>query len=55
MVTEIDPTDVRKTSVYMHLARRSFGAYRVAKYRWLEVEFEAGRYVPEAAYRWLEA
>lgn len=47
--------DVRDAAITMHLARRSFSAYRVAKYRWLEEELAAGRYQPRAAYRWLEA
>ena len=47
--------DVRDLAITMHLVRRSYSAYRVAKYRWLEAERAAGRYQPYAAYRWLEA
>lgn len=50
-----EQVDVRDAAITMHLARRSYSAYRVAKYRWLEAEVAAGRYQPQEAYRWLEA
>jgi hypothetical protein len=46
---------VRAAAVALYLARRSFAAYRVAKYRWFEWALEHGRYAPQASYRWLEA
>jgi hypothetical protein len=50
-----DELHVGTVAVHLHLARRAFSAYRLAKYRWLEREYDAGEYRPQAAYRWLEA
>lgn len=34
--------------------RRSFSAYRVCKYRWLETAVEQGWFTPASGYDWLE-
>jgi hypothetical protein len=46
--------DGHEVCVAAHLMRRSFSAYRVAKYRWLESSVEDGLFTPASEYDWLE-
>lgn len=47
-------SDGHEVCVAAHLMQRSFAAYRVAKYRWLEDAVEDGRFTPVSAYYWME-
>lgn len=46
--------DGHEVCIAAHLMRRSFSAYRVSKYRWLEDAVEESHFTPVSAYDWLE-
>lgn len=50
----LEDGDGHEVCIAAHLMRRSFSAYRVVKYRWLEDAVEDGRFTPVSGYDWME-